>query len=182
MDLAGNSDRIESRNRLFTGTGKRPIASDEDHVTVTPEGGERIKDWEELRHTLAHLWNAIDHLVDGFPESAGAELQDCLDPIFWNTTDEMRLHLDGRTQGRRQESVPREETEGPERPEEEQRWATAEEIALRLGKDKHRDITVAFNAWWATFPEEWRDEHDPDKTAMSVAFRGAYERWLRPNE
>ena len=145
MDLAGESDRKESR-----------IASDEDHVTVTPEGGERIKDWEELRHTLAHLWNAIDHLVDGFPESAGAELQDCLDPIFWNSTDEMRTDLDGRTQ-RRADAVPPKETQ---RPEEEGQQAQPETIA------------EAFNLWWGTFPE---GVHGHDKTAMFIAFKGGRE-------
>ena len=89
------------RDRLIEMLGRElakldaPIASDDERASVGPAGGERIKDWEELRHTLAHLWNAVDHLVDGFPESAGAELQDCMANIFWNSTDEMRADLDG---------------------------------------------------------------------------------------
>lgn len=73
------------------------IALDVERVTVGPEGGDRIKDWEQLRYTLAHLWNAIDHLVDGFPESAAADLVDCQDAIFWDNTDRMRADLDGKT-------------------------------------------------------------------------------------
>ena len=157
MDLAGHDEHARMLGR------KLPIASDEDHVTVGPEGGERIKDWEELRHTLAHLWNAIDHLVDGFPESAGAELQDCLDPIFWNSTDEMRTDLDGRTQ-RRADAVPPKETQ---RPEEEGQQAQPETIA------------EAFNLWWGTFPE---GVHGHDKTAMFIAFKGGREQGGRHRE
>jgi hypothetical protein len=76
--------------------GALPIANEEERANVGP-AGERIKDWEELRHTLAHLWNAIDHLVDGFPETAGAELQACQAGIFWDSIDEMRADLDGTT-------------------------------------------------------------------------------------
>lgn len=72
------------------------IAEDDPCDTVGP-GPIVIKQQPELRHVLSHLHNAIEHLAEGAPESALHELESVAGLVFWETTDEMRGYLDGKS-------------------------------------------------------------------------------------
>ena len=83
-----------------------PIANEDACGNVGPAGGERLKDWEELRHTVSHLWLAIQHIADGAPQSAQRELEACESAIFFNSIDEMRGY-DGQSSTEKDEPVQR---------------------------------------------------------------------------
>lgn len=59
-----------------------------------------LKHNAQLRHVLAHLHQAIEHLAHGSTDAALHELESIEPMIFWESDEEMRAFLEGAEDGK----------------------------------------------------------------------------------